>query len=468
MTTGNESSDPFAGDDPLDGVTPQPAAEAPAEVATPLAGGVDDFDALGFDVGFGDTMIGDNDDTPPGGIYVGEEVSVLDAHTIGRALAEADGRLVEDHEPPDVTQLQHGLVGIDIGAAVAVVAIFDGDGHHEIVPNQDDDLQTPVQIFFDDDGEQLVGKEARVMAPSAPGRAVMDLKDALTNPDFQMEPGVEHGSLSAKDVISVLIARLLDDAKEHVGERPTHVALAAPVWYGEGTREVLGQAVAEAGAELVGIADEALAATVPYSLRLPDLNERRALVFDLGHAALSVAVVRCGAGDIEILAQDANKEFGSHAWDQVLADEAGRKFDEAHGHNPLTDDDPGSEMDLRLRAEDAKKTLSQRAQCTLVASSKGNTLKIGFTRRGFEEATKPLREGASALMTKVREAAGINDWKGLDAVIVTGGGSRIPSIRRMLSKETGHEPARGISPEDGVAVGSLYWGIGERHRQSAN
>lgn len=432
-------------------------------------GGIDDFDALGFDTGFGMDPaggIGDNDDTPPGGIYIGEEISILDAQMIGRALAEADGK-TEDYALPDMGKLQEGLVGIDVGAAVAVVAMFNADGQHEIVPNESNELSTPVQLFFDDDGEKLVGKEAREMAPSAPARAVLNVKAALSDPSFKVDGGDEHGGeLHAKDVISVLVGRLLDDAEEHSGCRPTHVVLAAPSWYEDAQKEALGQAVDAAGATLVGIADEALAATVPYSLRLPDMNRRTALVFDFGHAALSVAVVCCEAGDIQILVQQAITELGSGQWDDLLAKEAARKFEQAHGHNPLTDDDPGSALDLRLRAEDAKKTLSQRAQCTLVASSKGNTLKVGFTRRAFEDAAKSLLEGARELLTRVREASGL-EWKDLDAVIVTGGGSRTPCMRRMLTELTGHDLERGIGPEDGVALGALYWGIGERHRQSS-
>jgi molecular chaperone DnaK len=460
--TGTDPSDPFAEDDPLDGVV----AESPAPADPGGTEFDDDFDALGFDTGFGMDPggIGDDDDTPPGGIFIGEDVSVLDARIVGRALAEAEGR-IEDNKVPDMGELARGLVGIDVGAAIAVVARFTEDGTHEIVPNEDDELLTPVQVFFDDDGEKLVGKEAREMAPSQPGRAVIDVKEALSDADFSLETE-EHGSLTAKDVVTLLISRLLDDVEAHAGERPTHVALASPAWYGDEQRELLREAVAGAGAELVGVAGESLAAAVPYSLRLPDLNPRTALVFDLGHAALSVAVVRCAAGDIQVLAERADRALGSHAYDDLIAAEAARKFEQQHGHDPLAH--PEAALDLRLRAEEAKKSLSQRAQCTVVVSSEGQSLKVGFTRKGFEKASNVLLEKSRKLMQRVRAEGGIDSWKDLDAVIVTGGGSRMPAVRRLLAGETEKELERGLSPEDGVAVGSLYWGIGERHRQSSS
>ena len=462
------SQDPFAQDDPVDALRPRAGAGADAE---------DDFDALGFDTSFGgetpgassgfglepmaaDAGLSDQDATPPAGIYIGEEVSVLDASSIGRALAEAEGRTLE--QLPDFEVLQQGLIGIDIGASVGVVARFNRDGKHEVVPNQDDDLITPGQIFFDDDGERIVGREARLMAASAPQRAVVDLKAVIADPDFKRHLGAQ-GEVAAVDVLAIFLQRLVSDVEAHSGERPTHVSLAAPAWYSEAHKELLARAVAAAGMELVGITDEALSAAVPYSLRLPDLKERRALVVDLGHAALGVAVVRCVQGDIQVLAKSARRELGSSQWDRLLAQEAARKFREIHKIDPLEDE--RAAVDLELRAEDAKRELSRRPHCTLVVSAGGKSLKIGFKREGFEKAARSLLEGIEQLLSEVREQAGIADWKDLDALIMTGGGSRTPAVRRLVAQETGMRPERGISPEDVVAVGSLYWGIGERHRR---
>ncbi|MCA8922916.1 MAG: Hsp70 family protein [Planctomycetes bacterium] len=427
----------------------------------------EDFEALGFDTAFGASPgapggLGDNDDTPPGGIYLGEDVQVLDAATIGRALAEVEGRSLTP-DLPDLDVLQAGLIGIDVGAAAAVVARFDANGRHEIVPNEHDERLTPVQIFFDDDGEQLVGSEARQMAPSAPHRAVSNLKLALADPNFKFEPDSEHGELCAEDVVGLFLKQLVDNARE--GGEISHLALAAPAWFSKRERDALTRA-AEAieGLELVGITDECLASAATYSLRLPDLKPRTALVFDLGHAALGVGLVRCASGDIEVLAQAASRNLGSSAWDALLYNEAARKFQEVHGEDPR--DEPAAEMDLWLRAESAKKALSQRPQCTLVASSGGKSLKIGFTRKGFENAARGLLEQSIALAQRVRDEAGLEGWDAVDALLLTGGGCKTPCVRRAISREVGRAPERGTGMEEGVAVGALYWGIGERYRRS--
>ncbi len=201
---------------------------------------------------------------------------------------------------------------------------------------------------------------------------------------------------------------------------------------------------------------------MPYSLRLPDLNPRVALVFDLGHAALGVGLVRCAGGDIQVLAQDAKRELGSARLDLLIAQEAARKFKQAHGLDPM--DDKGAAVDLRLRAEDLKRELSRRTQATLTASARGKTLKVGFTRAGVEEAARPLVEKSLDFARQVRDRAGLSGWGAVDALIMTGGGSRTPIVRASLAREVGREPERGIGAEEGVAIGALYWGTLERHR----
>lgn len=446
--------DPFAGDDPV-----ERAASA----------GEDAFDTLGFDTGFGMSPGGapggnENDDTPPTGVYLGEDVQVLDPSAIGRALAEAEGQGDDELAMPDTAALQRGLVGIDLGASGAVVARFDEQGRHEIVHNEHDDRLTPVAIFFDDDGELIIGREARQMAPSAPQRAIMNLKDMISRPGFTFAPGGAHGALDAPNVLALFLRRLLDYARSAAGDdAPTHLALAAPAWFGKAEREVLSKAVASLDVNLVGITDECLAAAVPYSLRLPDLNPRTALVFDLGHAALGVGLVRCASGDIEVLAQKARRDLGGGAWDLILAEEAARKLKQAHGVDAMSED--SSRLDLLLRAEEAKKALSQRAQCTMVASAGGKSLKVGFTRPAFEEAARPLLERSVEFVREVRDEGGVKDWSGIDAVILTGGGCKTPILRHTLARETGRDAERGTGMEEGVALGALYWGIGERHRR---
>lgn len=447
MTEGNEKKRPTA-------KTPPPS-QPPVIHAFGASPAPDpDFDAVGFEVDKPVENV-DDDDTPPSGIYVGgEEVQVIDATALGKALAAANG-LQQDFAGPKLDEIRGGLVGLDLGASVAVVARFNDDGKHEVVPNADDELGTPSHVFFDEDGEQLVGKEARRLGPSAPERAFVDVKSLLGESGF--EASVGEGKLKAEDIIGAVAKRLLDDVAERTGQKPTHAALAAPVWFLPPQKDALRRAVEKAGVEVVGVTEEPLAATVPYSLQLKDLNPRKAAVFDLGHSGLGCAIVQCAKGDITILAAEARRDLGATRWDDVIAEEGARHFYAQHQFDPR--DDKGAALDLRLRAEEAKKSLSQKPSATVVVSAKGKSVKISFTRPAYEEATQALVEECRTFFNSVREKAGVASWNEVDAVILTGGGTRIPSIKRMVVKETGREPVKGINPDEGVAIGALYWGL---------
>jgi molecular chaperone DnaK len=423
---------------------------SPSPAITPDA----DFDAVGFETDKPVENV-DDDDTPPTGIYVGgEEVQVIDASALGKALAAANG-LPQDFAGPKLEELRAGLVGLDLGASVAVIARFNEDGKHEVVPNADDEMGTPSQVFFDEDGEQLVGKEARRLAPSAPERAFVDTKSLLGEEQFKAAIG--SSELKAEDILAAVARRLLDDVTARTGTRPTHAALAAPVWFSAAQREALQRAVEKAEVKVVGVTEEPLAAAVPYSLQLRDLNPRKAAVFDLGHTGLGCAFVQCAKGDIQVLAADSRRDLGATRWDDVIAEEGARHFFAQHSFDPR--DDKGAALDLRLRAEEAKKALSQKPTATLVVAAKGKSVKISFTRPSYEEATKELVEECRKFFNTVRDKAGVAKWADVDAVILTGGGTRIPSIKRMVVQETGREPVKGINPDEGVAIGALYWGL---------
>ena len=460
---GFENPPPPTGEAAKSAVDPD---KTPVPVAPPATKGfglspMAEFASVGFD-GFQpvQNVDDDDDDTPSGGVFIGgEEVQVIDAQALGRALAQAQGLPVED-AGPKLEELRRGLVGLDVGAAVAVIARFNEDGKHEIVPNAEDQLGTPAHVFFEEDGEKLVGREALRLAPSAPERAFIDAKARLGDTAFKV--AVAGSTIDAEELVAVVAKRMLEDAERAAGEKATHAALAAPVWFTEAQREALKRAVTKAGIKVVGIAEEPLAATVPYSLRLEDLNPRTAAVFDLGHSGLGCAIVRCARGDIEILKADARRDLGATRFDQIIEAEAAKHFKEKHGFDPR--DDKGGALDLRIRAEEAKKNLSQRTSVTVVVAARGKTHKVQFSRPAFEDAAKQLVVQACEFFRGVRDAANVKDWAQVDAVIVTGGGTRMPMIRRAIKKETGLDPEKG-NPDEGVAIGALYWGLFARSRE---
>jgi molecular chaperone DnaK len=117
-----------------------------------------------------------------------------------------------------------------------------------------------------------------------------------------------------------------------------------------------------------------------------------------------------------------------------------------------------------FRCEEAKKALSQRPTFTLVVSARGKTTKVSLSRAGFESASAPLLTEVERFAASVRDRAGLKAWSEVDALILTGGGTRIPTVRKLVVTLLGREPVKGLNPDEGVAIGSLYWGLFARFR----
>lgn len=427
----------------------------------------EEFDTIGFDYNVEDFE--DPNKTPPYGSpmmtlgapagAVGSQRSTEAFRPSDLAAAIAEMGLAEDVDEPDLKTLQHGLIGLDLGSSDAVVATFNDDGKAIVVPNAINERMTPARLLRDENGEWLIGTEARSLAPTMPDHYYDDLKSLFLMDGWSTAIGEE--SHSAGRLLTIFVNRLLDEIRDQVEFEPTHVALAAPVWFKDDQRQALVEAVAHSGLEVVGVTDELLAACVPYSLRLPDLNTRNVVVVDVGHKGTSIAFIECSGGDLHILCQAGLPDLGAVNWDELLIAESVRKFSEHHGFDPRQD--PVCMTDLNLRVDQAKKALTQRRYFNMPIQSNGKTLTVRFEREAFERASQSLLRRLGVFLDKAREKGEIDDWSGFEALVITGGGARIPMVRSAIEDTVGRK-CEPFNAEENVAIGALYWGVAARHR----
>ncbi|MGH7136149.1 MAG: Hsp70 family protein [Pirellulales bacterium] len=113
-------------------------------------------------------------------------------------------------------------------------------------------------------------------------------------------------------------------------------------------------------------------------------------------------------------------------------------------------------QDLWLAAENAKKTLSERAKATLFVNHRGRRLKTEITRQEFEEATAPLVARTATTADIVVIQAGLK-WDDIDRVLVVGGSTRMPMIGRMLEQLAGRAIDHSVSADEAVAHGAALY-----------
>jgi len=152
-----------------------------------------------------------------------------------------------------------------------------------------------------------------------------------------------------------------------------------------------------------------------------------------------------------MLGSNGDHKLGGKDWDDVIVQWVSEEFDRQFGENPMLD--LHSYQDLYNRALTAKLQLSSRNTTLLVHSFAGHSLKIELTRDDLERRCRPLLERAKAICEIALEEAQMK-WNQIDRILLTGGMTRMPSVREMI-REMSHRPiSEDVSPDEAVAMGA--------------
>jgi molecular chaperone DnaK len=111
---------------------------------------------------------------------------------------------------------------------------------------------------------------------------------------------------------------------------------------------------------------------------------------------------------------------------------------------------------LLLAAEEAKQALSARVSAVIRVVHNGAVQEVPLSRAAFEERTADLLYRTSITSRQVLTAAGLK-WSDIDRVLLVGGSTRMPMVRRMLKEITGREPHSEVNPDEAVARGAALY-----------
>nr|WP_242544333.1 Hsp70 family protein [Corallococcus sp. NCSPR001] len=342
------------------------------------------------------------------------------------------------------------VLGIDVGTSHARVAAFiDGVATPIPLPGTDG-VGLPSVIAVNSSGEVLVGTAALVEAASAPRRAATGLKrllgvrarsphlrwlsPQLTFPiatDRQGDAGVElDGRHVAPTLLTAMLLRELHQAATtHLGRKVTRAVLCAPSHFTERQRAALREAATMAGLDVPRVLTNSAAAALAYAYGR-GLARKRVLVVDLGGGGLEVCVVQVTGDDLEVVTTGGDPTLGGMDFDGRIAEALVSDLAEQGHPRPehLLDWGP-----LRTLAESTKQTLSTRDSVDV-------TLPTGpgpkLDRERVEALTADLAQRVVSVTREVLESNALSP-QGLDAVLLVGGQSRAPLVRRRLEESLG-------------------------------
>jgi molecular chaperone DnaK len=338
-------------------------------------------------------------------------------------------------------------IGIDLGTTYSAVAFVNDVGTPEILPNRDSERLTPSVVWFQGD-EVVVGAQARRSAATAPESVVQFVKRQMGNGTWRFE--AETGrSYRPEEVSSLILRRLAEDAELALGEPIGPVVITVPAYFDDAQRQATRDAGTMAGLAVHQVLNEPTSAAVAYGLG--SREQGKVLVYDLGGGTFDVTLLRIEGETFESIATHGDPHLGGFDWDNLLIEWLNQEFQAQGG--PSLSEDPRLLADLRDKAESLKRNLTIRDTGAVFLSAGGVNAKITVTRSKFEELTQHLLNRTETTLDLVMDDAGLN-YADVDRVILVGGSTKMPMVKDLVKRVTGHEPQRGVNPDEVVALGA--------------
>jgi len=361
------------------------------------------------------------------------------------------------------------IIGIDLGTTNSVVAYMK-DGRPVVIPNREAEALTPSVVAFARDGRRWVGRIARAQAVANPLRTIFSVKrrmgrtcsDAAAAETVVSSIKRQMGSdyvvkidgrgYTPVEISAMILEKLKADAETYLGESVDRAVVTVPAYFNDSQRRATRDAASMAGLEVVRLVNEPTAAALAYGLDIEKAHT--ILVWDLGGGTFDVSVLELGEGVFEVRAVNGNTQLGGDDYDQRLAEMLAERLRDEWRVDP--GGDPAARRLLRQLAEETKIKLSTDTEAQVVwpASVGGRArCELTVTRAAFEEATADITEKMVAPAQCALSDAGM-DPIDLDRVVLVGGMTRMPAVRRLVTEMTGLEPYGHIDPDKVVAMGA--------------
>ncbi len=342
-------------------------------------------------------------------------------------------------------------VGIDLGTTNSVVAALDS-GQPWVIPDSEDESIMPSCVGWGPTGQLLLGRAALRQYAAAPERTVKSIKRQMGT-DHRTRLG-ERDYLP-QEISALLLRALKQQAESALGESVTQAVITVPAYFTDSQRQATKEAGEIAGLEVLQILNEPTAAALTYEWRSEETE--LVLVYDLGGGTFDVSIVEITGDVTEVLASHGNNRLGGDDFDRRLLRHLREQFRQDHGVE--VPDEPAVEARLLRAAEQAKIALSEHAFTTVrepFLASKGQTalhLELEMSRQELEALIEPMLQETLEAIDRALSDAELTALA-LKRVILVGGSTRMPLVRRLVEEHLGQAPFDSIHPELCVALGA--------------
>lgn len=347
------------------------------------------------------------------------------------------------------------MIGIDLGTTNSLVACF-RNGEAEIIPNRLGKHLTPSVVSVDADGTVYVGETAKERGMLHPLETARVFKRSMgTDKEYVL------GSkkFRAEELSSLVLRSLKEDAEVYLGEKITEAIISVPAYFNDLQRKATKQAGELAGLKVSRIINEPTAAAIAYGMGSQS-RDSRYLVFDLGGGTFDVSILELYGSIMEVHAIAGDTFIGGEDFTALLC----TMFLEKAGIAPES-------LDLRTMnevfktAEACKCAFSESNEITMCCTIDDQDYEMRLSLTEYEKACAPLLEKLRRPIERSIKDAGVtlND---IDQIVLVGGATRLPVIRRFVVRLFGRFPGALMDPDTAVALGAaLQCGMKARDKE---
>ena len=335
------------------------------------------------------------------------------------------------------------VVGIDLGTTNSLIAYFD-EGEAKVIPNRLGQHLTPSVVSVDEEGTVFVGETAKERRMLHPDETAEVFKRSMgSQKDFKL--GERH--FTAEELSSFVLRSLKEDAEEFLGEQIEEAVISVPAYFNDTQRKATKRAGELAGLKVERIISEPTAAAIAYGAHQKDADSKF-LVFDLGGGTFDVSVLELFDTIMEVRAVAGDNFLGGEDFTQVLV----QMFLNAKELKQETLD-AKTLAHITKQAEEAKIKFADEKKVVMSCKVNDEILEEEITLDEYERA-------CSILLGKIRKPIerSLTDanikLKDIDEVLLVGGATKLPIVRRFVSKLFGRLPNTSINPDEVVAMGA--------------
>ena len=359
------------------------------------------------------------------------------------------------------------IIGIDLGTTNSLAAFMDLTGP-EIIPGPDGSRMVPSIVSLADDGSFVVGEPARRLLIDRPdrtvysvkrlmGRGLEDVKDELKLFPFRIAEGSEQvirlqlgdRTFTPPEISAQILKELKRRAELHLGEEITQAVITVPAYFNDAQRQATRDAGRIAGLEVLRLVNEPTAASLAYGL--DKRREGIIAVYDLGGGTFDISILRLHEGIFEVLATNGDTHLGGDDIDNrllaVALEDIASEWGEDLSHNGE------AVQTIRQAVIRAKEELSFRPVTVIDLEYGGRRYQRELRRELFENLIRDIVDRTLGPCRQAMRDAGLEPEQ-IDEVVLVGGSTRIPMVRRAVETLFKAKPHSELNPDEVVALGA--------------